>query len=96
MEHLPKMQDWSEGLGVIPRCVTTTASFRYVITSKFSLARTMEHSHLYLQCEYDSDPVLQDLVHLPFEIVRRAAIVSHTQVVFKTVSDTQRADAITH
>jgi len=50
----------------------------------------MEHSHLYLQCKYDSDPVLQDLAHLPSEVV------SHTQAVAKTISDTQRADAITH
>jgi hypothetical protein len=56
----------------------------------------MEHSHLYWQCEYDSDPVLQDLAHLPLEVVRKAAIVSHTQAVANIISDTQRADAITH
>jgi hypothetical protein len=78
------------------RCVTISASFCYVITSTFSLARTMEHSHLYWQCEYDSDPVLQDLAHLPLEVVRKAAIVSHTQAVANIISDTQRADAITH
>jgi len=96
MEYLPKLQGGSEGFRSYSEVCNNTASFCYVITSTFSQARTMEHSHLYLQCEYDSDPVLQDLAHLPSEVVRRAAIVSHTQAVAKIFSGTQRADAITH